>query len=100
MTATETDLFNCPAWCIRDHIADLDVELDDGLDQFTLIHTTGAQPRAGARFPVRLERWDVEGKVGATEVNISIRGDTDLSPDQARELAAELLRLADLAEQT
>jgi hypothetical protein len=33
-------IFNCPVWCVADHIDDLAKDLN-GLDPFELRHTTG-----------------------------------------------------------
>jgi hypothetical protein len=96
MTTTEPNLFNCPDWCVADHIADLAVDLND-VDPFELRHTTGDARWDTGATPIylALERHDVDGEVGATEINV---GDGDITPDVAREVAAELRRLADLAE--
>ena len=93
MTATETSLYNCPEWCTNDH----DTQSND---PGTLDHLCTTASFGVDRVHVGLGRFDSGGELGSVDIEIVEGTDEGLTPDDARAMAAELLRLADLAELT
>ncbi|MFC4122054.1 DUF6907 domain-containing protein [Nonomuraea zeae] len=111
LTALGISLQPCPAWCTGDHFGD-DVVLDrtDGFHHTTDDSEIKGLNRLFADDPdvqsvqVRLTSWvntlDAADRQPA-RVSLTIDRaveEVELSPQQAREIAAELVRLAEIAE--
>ena len=85
-TAAEFVYDPCPAWCTGQH--------DDDRGRHR-------EHMSAARFErVYVSQWQDEGQQSTPPaVEVYVTGDeTTFTPAQARELAAELVRLADIAE--
>lgn len=93
--------FTCPSWCRTDHAAKLERDIKD---RFTLHSGEPVEIPVGAmdaQTKVVLGLGQCEDTDGRTDpVDIEITGADCLTPFDARRVAAELVRLANIAEGT
>lgn len=92
--------FNCPSWCTTDHIGSQELAHDS--DFFDL--TEGDRTRTGVLLASEFTGMSLSGgrpvlSYGPPLITVT-DGCDDLSVQQARELAALLLKVADQAEAT
>jgi hypothetical protein len=94
-----THTTDCPSWCDGATEDAASLVTEEALDHSEHVHSTQRVLYAGDvdEFVVQLHAHR-EDKPGP-DVTITVDDDLDLTPSQARSLAAVLVRLADLAEQ-